>query len=123
MTDEIEIFLSKLVLHGESVLAEIFRLSSFVPKEFRDPAKSGAKFRSLVQLDFKYLAKSEQIEKELEKDLRLQNHFYSTFSPVLIAFEQLFSSISEFVQTFTAYAQETAKLMNRMDVDRTAELE
>lgn len=68
MGDEVNLFLSKLLLHGESILAEIFRLSGFVPKEFRDPAKS-PKFRNIVQLDFKYLSKAEQVEKELEKDL------------------------------------------------------
>lgn len=125
MTDETNLFLSKLVLHGESILAEIFRLSSFVPKDFKDPTKS-TKFRNIVQLDFKYLSKKEQIEKELEKDLRLQSLFYSTFEPVLIAFEQLFSSISEFVQTFTSYALEIQRIQNedRMNnVNRTSELE
>ncbi|CAI2317463.1 unnamed protein product [Caenorhabditis sp. 36 PRJEB53466] len=125
MTEEVNIFLSKLVLHGESILAEIFRLSSFVPKDFRNPQKS-AKFRSIVQLDFKYLSKTEQIEKELEKDLRLQTQFYATFEPVLIAFGQLFTSIAEFVQTFTSYAQEIAEEVKngqRIDASRTAELE
>ncbi|ULU12666.1 hypothetical protein L3Y34_015723 [Caenorhabditis briggsae] len=121
MTEEANLFLSKLVLQGESILAEIFRLSSFVPKDFRDPTKS-TKFRSIVQLDFKYLSKKEQIEKDLEKNLRLQSHFYSSFQPVLIAFEQLFSSIAEFVQTFTKYAKDFYNV-EKTDVNRTAELE
>lgn len=124
MTDETNTFLSKLVLHGESILAEIFRLSSFVPKEFKDPTKS-TRFKNIVQLDFKYLNKAEQIEKELEKDLRLQSHFYSTFEPVLIAFEQLFTSIAEFVETFTSYTQEIEQFYNegRRELNRTASLE
>lgn len=121
MTDEANLFLSKLVLHGESILAEVFRLSSFVPKDFRDPTKS-TKFRKIVQLDFKYLSKVSQVEKDLEKDIRLQSKFYSTFEPVLIAFEQLFSSITEFVQTFTSYTKEVHHV-GRMEVTKTSILE
>lgn len=122
MTDEANIYLSKLVLHGESILAEIFRLSGFVPKDFKDPTKS-TKFRSLLQLDFKYLSKNEQIEKQLEKDLRLQTLFYSTFEPVLIAFEQLFTSIAEFVETFTCYAREIEQINNETSTNKTSALE
>ncbi|CAB3407064.1 unnamed protein product [Caenorhabditis bovis] len=95
-------FLKKLILRGESILAEIVRLSRFVANDFKDPSRS--KFRKLL-LDFKYFEKPNVYEEDLSNDTRLQSVFYATHGPMIVAFELLFNSIADFMQSFQKYAE------------------
>lgn len=54
-----------MIVDGNSILAEILRLSDFIPPDFHDPSKS--RFKQIL-IDFSYFSKIEQYEKLFAQD-------------------------------------------------------
>lgn len=101
-----------MIVDGNSILAEILRLSDFIPPDFHDPSKS--RFKQIL-IDFSYFSKIEQYEKLFAQDevkifksfflqfcsvQNLQDLFYAKHGPLLHRFELLFQTIANFITSF-----------------------
>ncbi|PAV78946.1 hypothetical protein WR25_06791 [Diploscapter pachys] len=112
-------FLQKVIVDGNSILAEILRLSDFIPPDFHDPSKS--RFKQIL-IEFSYFSKIEQYERLFAQDENLQDLFYAKHGPLLQRFELLFQTIANFITSFNEYCESVAN-EKRIAIDATCELE
>uniref|UniRef100_A0A1I7XP21 WASH complex subunit strumpellin n=1 Tax=Heterorhabditis bacteriophora TaxID=37862 RepID=A0A1I7XP21_HETBA len=114
-----ESFLWNAIEEGNSILAEILRLSDFIPKDFIDPNCS--KYKIFI-LDFTYFAKTAQYEKLIAINEELQDSFYLVYGDILSRFEILFQTIANFVISLNEYCDQIGN-DSLTSIDFTRELE
>ncbi|VDM57935.1 unnamed protein product [Angiostrongylus costaricensis] len=89
-----EAFMLRVKEEANCILAEIVRLSSFIPQDFTDPKSS--KFKLLL-LDFSYFTNAAHYEKLIAENEDLQDQFYNTNGDLLSRFSTLFQTIAMFL--------------------------
>lgn len=98
--------LLRLVSRGNAIIAEIFRLSEFVPDEFRLATKENQRKYADILLDFSYFKATEFYTKRIDDNAELlerDEEFQENHIRILTRFYLLFESIYKYVKDLLRY--------------------
>ena len=101
-----------IVSRGSSIIAEIQRLSQYIPEDFTFPKTQVTHPYSKILYDFEYFGRENEIESFIERDQDLRNldeECRETHIEIVTRFSRLFESIVRYALDFLHYLQQLSQ--------------